>query len=449
MGKRLLVLIFGLALLGVSWVLLSKINSVQSAVGVARTDGGGDRAQDEMETTETAIPGRSEPTPSETRVSVTEASAEAEASPTSAGTHPASATRDLMDETPPGGAPNQFGTDFSKHIVPYSEIFSGGPPKDGIPAIDFPHFVSVDEAEKWLEDQEPVVVFSVGADTRAYPLQILIWHEIVNDEVGGKPVVVTFCPLCNTAIAFERTFDGQVLDFGTTGRLRFSNLIMYDRQTETWWQQGSGEAIAGEYTGEQLTFLPATIISWEDFKKAYPDGMVLSRETGFARDYGRNPYIGYDNINSSPFLYNGPDNSDRLPPMARVLTVEMGDETVAYPYEVLMKEGVINDEVAGAPVVIVWEAGTASALDSGVLVNGRDVGSANSFSRNLDGQVLTFYLVDGQIVDDQTGSVWNIMGQAMEGELDGSQLEPIVGVNQFWFSWAAFKPETRVYQPLS
>ncbi|NIN68937.1 MAG: DUF3179 domain-containing protein, partial [Anaerolineae bacterium] len=142
---------------------------------------------------------------------------------------------------------------------PYSEILSGGPPKDGIPAIDAPKFISVEEADEWLQPQEPVVLVQVGDDARAYPIQILMWHEIVNDTIGEVPVAVTYCPLCNTGVAFERTFDGQVLDFGTTGRLRYSNLIMYDRQTETWWQQATGEGIVGEYALRQLTFVPASM----------------------------------------------------------------------------------------------------------------------------------------------------------------------------------------------
>ncbi len=180
--------------------------------------------------------------------------------------------------------------------MPYSEILSGGPPKDGIPAIDEPQLTTTDEADTWLEPQEPVILLQVGDDARAYPIQILMWHEIVNDTVGEVPVVVTFCPLCNTGIAFERTFEDHVLDFGTTGRLRYSNMIMYDRQTETWWQQATGEAIVGEFTGRRLTFIPASIISWADFKAAHPEGGVLSRETGYRRDYGRNPYVGYDDV---------------------------------------------------------------------------------------------------------------------------------------------------------
>ncbi|HUF39540.1 MAG TPA: DUF3179 domain-containing protein [Anaerolineales bacterium] len=353
----------------------------------------------------------------------------------------------LPEETPPAGAEFEFTTDFSKHTVPYGEIHSGGPPKDGIPAIDDPQFVSVTEADAWLEEVEPVILFEHGGDARAYPLQVLMWHEIVNDIVGGLPVTITFCPLCNTAIAFDRTVDGRVLDFGTTGRLHRSNLIMYDRQTETWWQQATGEAIAGELTGTRLTFLPAPIIAWADFKIAYPEGTVLSRETGFNRPYGRNPYAGYDDVNRPPFLYLGPELEGPLPPVARVLALDLNGEAKAYPYDVLSQVKAVNDTVGGVDIAVFWTPGTSSALDAGTVAGGRDVGTANAFDRRLDGQLLTFRIEGDEIVDDQTGSAWNILGQAVSGPLEGEQLTPIVAVNHFWFSWAAFKPETEVYQP--
>jgi hypothetical protein len=277
-------------------------------------------------------------------------------------------------------------------------------------------------------------------------MQILMWHEIVNDVVGEVPVTVTFCPLCNTAIAFERAFDGQVLDFGTTGRLRYSNLIMYDRQTETWWQQASGQAIAGEYAGRQLTFLPAAIVGWAEFKAAHPEGKVLSRDTGFRRDYGRNPYVGYDDVGRSPFLYDGPQTPGQLPPMARVLTVDLNDEAVAYPYDVLQEIHVANDVVGGTPVVVFWAAGTASALDGAGVASGRDVGTLIAYSREVEGETLSFRFAEGAIVDAGTGSEWNVLGEAVGGPLAGTRLAPVVSVNHFWFSWAAFKPETRVFE---
>jgi hypothetical protein len=365
----------------------------------------------------------------------------------SATSRPTSPTpRPSPEERLPSGAEREFKTDFSNHTVPYDEILSGGPPKDGIPAIDAPQFVSVNEADDWLEPQEPVVLFEIDDDARAYPIQILMWHEIINDAVGGVPVTVTFCPLCNTAIAFERTFDGQVLDFGTTGRLRFSNLIMYDRQTETWWQQASGEGIAGQYAGRRLTFLPAAIISWDAFKSAHPEGQVLSRETGFQRDYGRNPYTGYDDVNRSPFLYDGPATPGQLPAMARVLTIDLNGEAVAYPYDVMQMLHVANDRVGDRPVAVFWAPGTASALDGASVASGRDVGALVAFSRQLDGEVLQFIFEDGKLLDRGTRSEWDLLGTAVDGPLAGEALEPVVSVNHFWFSWAAFKPNTRVFE---
>jgi len=353
----------------------------------------------------------------------------------------------LPDDPPPARAESEFKTDFNKHSIPYSEILSGGPPKDGIPALDAPKFVSVSEADAWLKPLEPVILVQVGEEAKAYPIQILIWHEIVNDTVDGEPLLVTFCPLCNTAIAFKRTVNNMVFDFGTTGRLRYSNLIMYDRQTETWWQQATGEAIAGELTGRQLEFYPAAIISWLDFKTSFPQGKILSRETGYARDYGRNPYIGYDDVNNPPFLYDGPPTPNQLPPVARVLTIDLNGEAVAYPYETLEQVGVVNDTVGGESVVVIWQAGIASPLDGTTTSNGRDVGATAAFSRMVNGQLLSFTFSEGKIVDDQTNSEWNILGQAIAGELKGSHLTPVVAINHFWFSWAAFKPETRIYQP--
>lgn len=337
-------------------------------------------------------------------------------------------------------------TDFKKHGIPLSEIISGGPPKDGIPAIDRPNFDSVDSAGKWLKAKEPVVLIVQRGDVRAYPLQILIWHEVVNDTLGGTPVTVTFCPLCNTAIAFDRRLDGRVLDFGTTGKLRYSDLVMYDRQTESWWQQVTGEAIVGELTGKRLTFLSAQIVSWETFRSHFPSGKVLNRNTGHARSYGLNPYIGYDDINASPFLYNGPRDI-RLRPMERVVTASIGREDVAYPFRVLERVRVVNDTVSGVPLVVMHVPGVTSALDGSSIADSRDVGTSAVFDRRLDDRVLTFRVASGGIADAQTGSAWNILGQATTGPLKGRRLIPVVNGQHFWFAWAVFKPRSRVYSP--
>ena len=353
----------------------------------------------------------------------------------------------LPREPPPELATVEFKTDWSRHCVPYRQIFSGGPPKDGIPALNAPKFVSVSTADTWLKPNEPVILFQAGDDARAYPIQILIWHEIVNDTVGGVPVTVTFCPLCNTAIAYERTVNGRVLDFGTTGRLRFSNLIMYDRQTESWWQQAIGQAIVGQLTGTQLVPRPAAIIAWATFKTAHPDGRVLSRDTGYERPYGQNPYQGYDNVNQSPFLYSGPPTPGVLRPMARVLIVNLGGEAVAYPFDALKKVHVINDTVGKTDIVVLWAPGTASPLDTDTIAGGRDVGSATVYVRTLGRLHLTFTFEGIHVVDKETGSVWDLLGRATSGQLVGKTLTPVVAVTSFWFAWAAYQPKTRVYQP--
>ncbi len=257
-------------------------------------------------------------------------------------------------------------------------------------------------------------------------------------------MVVTFCPLCNAALAFDRTLDGRVYEFGTSGLLRNSDLVMYDRTSESLWQQFTGEAIAGELTGSQLRFLPAGIISFGDFREAHPDGSVLSRDTGYDRDYGANPYVGYDNIDQSPFLFRG-DPDGRLPAMERVVAVELDGVDIAYPFSSVTEAGVINDSRAGSGLVIFHEGGTASALGERVIAESADIGATGVFRPLVDGRKLTFRREGGAIVDEETGSTWNILGQATGGPLAGSQLEPLVHGNHFWFAWAAFKPDTIIY----
>ncbi len=350
-----------------------------------------------------------------------------------------------IDNRPPPNAEKQFTTDFSRKSIAFTEILSGGPPKDGIPAVDFPSYVSIEDADAWLAETEPVIAVELGGAARAYPVQILMWHEIANDELNGIPISVTYCPLCNTAITFKREVEGKLLDFGTTGYLRLSNLVMYDRQTETWWQQATGEAIVGELLGTILEVVPAPLISWGAFKAAYPDGDVLSRDTGFSRTYGSNPYYQYDDENSQPFLFYGPQTPEDLPSMARVITIDLPGEAVAYPYTLLEQEIVINDVVGELHVAVFWQPGTASALDSGSIAEGKDVGSATTYERTVDGQELTFDYDGTDFIDQETGSKWNALGLAVEGELAGTQLKAVASINHFWFSWAAFRPETRIY----
>lgn len=336
-------------------------------------------------------------------------------------------------------------TDFSQRSVPLSEIFSGGPTRDVIPPLDDPSFVSVSDADAWLGPKEPVILFELEGDARAYPLQILIWHEIVNDEVGGIPITVTFCPLCNSAITFDRRLDGVVYDFGTSGNLRNSDLVMWDRQTESWWQQFTGEAIVGELNGKKLTFLSSTIVSWEDFKTFHPGGQVLSKDTGFNRTYGQNPYAGYDQVDLPPFLFRG-QTDGRLLPKERVAAVTIGEVDAAFPFSTLEQEKVVNYTVGEQDLVVFFKPGTQSALDGRLIAESKDVGSTGIFATQVDDQMLTFKIEDDRFVDHETGSIWNLLGEAVEGPLSGTRLTPIVHANHFWFSWGAFKPNTLVYQ---
>ena len=336
-------------------------------------------------------------------------------------------------------------TDFSRHTVSFNEIRSGGVPRDGIPPLDQPRFTTAREAKAWLGDREPVIAFELNGVARAYPLQIMTWHEIVNDVVAGVPVTVTFCPLCNSAIVFDRTLNGVVYDFGTSGKLRNSDLVMWDRQTETWWQQFTGEGIVGELAGQRLEFLPASIVSFQDFREAYPEGDILSRSTGFSRPYGQNPYAGYDDADKSPFLFTG-ETDGRLLPKERVVAVTIGDVDAAFPFSILEKERVVEYTVNGQDLVTFFKSGTTSALNKSSIRDSKDVGATGVFDPNVDGRKLTFRADGDTFVDVETGSVWNILGQAIEGPLAGAQLEPIVHANHFWFAWGAFKPDTLIYQ---
>ena len=256
-------------------------------------------------------------------------------------------------------------------VTNWVEILSGGPPKDGIPALDNPSFVRA-SGKTGIDPTEPVIALEMGGQARAYPIRYLTWHEIVNDVVGGVPVAVTFCPLCNSALTFDRRVKGRVLSFGVSGKLRHSDMIMYDRETQSWWQQAIGTGIVGDLTGVELQTLPARMVGWAQFLKAHPDGLVM-KQPAHARPYGANPYRSYD-LAQRPFLYSGENPPHGIAPLARV--VRVGDR--AWPLERLAELGQLTE----AGVTLQWTSGQASALEAGAVGEGRDVGSI----RVLDGQ---------------------------------------------------------------
>lgn len=260
-------------------------------------------------------------------------------------------------------------TDFSKTTVPLQEILSGGPPRDGIPPIDRPVFKRADEIRD-IAAREPVIVFPLDASARAYPLRVLTWHEIVNDTVGGIPVAVTYCPLCNAALVFDRRVAGRVLDFGTSGLLRNSDLVMWDRQTESWWQQFTGEAIVGAYAGTMLKMLPSRIMAFGDFTQKWSGNPVLVPENPALRPYGRNPYVAYDDGKAPLPLFKG-ELPRGLPAMARVVVARTAKGPAAVSLATLAQRARI--EYGGA--IFTWRAGQASALGDGNIAKGKDVGN--------------------------------------------------------------------------
>jgi len=327
-------------------------------------------------------------------------------------------------------------------LVDPSEIRSGGPPPDGIPSIDDPTFLSP-SAVDFLAENEPVVAVEVDGDARAYPIQILMWHELVNDTIGGVPVTISYCPLCNSAVAYDRRLDDRVLEFGTSGRLWNSALVMYDRQTETLWSHFTAQGIVGELTGEELQTLPVATVPWGVWRSANPDGLVLSRDTGVERDYGRNPYLGYDDVDGTPFLFDG-EVDGRYTAMTRIVGVEVEGDAVAVPLARLREARVVEAEVGGIEVVVLWQAGTASALDADDVAAGADVGATGVFVPVVDGRRLDFGPADDGFVDAQTGSTWNILGEASAGPLAGTRLDAVAHVDTFWFAWGAFLPDTEI-----
>ncbi len=346
--------------------------------------------------------------------------------------------------TGPSALDDPASLDFPDPLVPLAEIISGGPPPDGIPPIDDPVFLDIADNLEILDPAEPVVALEIDGDARAYPIRAMIWHEIVNDTVGGVPVSVTYCPLCNSAVTYRREINGVETTFGTSGRLFASALVMYDRATESLWTHFDGQAVVGVLTGTQLEAIGSPLMAWGDFRSAYPTGKILDwNETGFSRDYGRNPYEGYDDDTTQPFLFRGALD-DRGLAKQRVVGIAVENEAVAYDLNLLSngEATATNIAVADQDLVIFWKAGQASALDTGVLDEGRDVGSVGVFSRIVDGRSLTFIAEGEQFVDEETGSVWLISGEAISGTLDGSRLERVEHLDTFWFSWSTYQPDT-------
>ena len=323
------------------------------------------------------------------------------------------------------------GKEEESSIVPLDQIVSGGPPPDGIPSIDKPKFISIQEADKYLEDSELVLGLNINGDIRAYPLQILVWHEIVNDNVGGVPVAVTYCPLCFTNQVFNRTLDNrQTLEFGTSGKLYNSNLVMYDRTTKSLWSQAMAQAIVGKFAGVKLERIPFDVAYWKEWKQLYPDSKVLSRDTGSTRPYGADPYGDY--YTNGDVLFPVSNKDDRLGLKEIVIGFENNGQYKAYKLQEIENKKVINDQVNGKPIALF-------SLHPFMV---------RAYHPMVDGQVLEFSYntKDQNFVDKQTNSLWNFEGKAISGQMKGKQLTRLPFDEGFWFEWVAFHPKTELYK---
>ena len=323
--------------------------------------------------------------------------------------------------------------DKEKHIVPVDQIVSGGPPPDGIPSIDDPKFISVQEAGRFLEDSDFVLGLNINGDIRAYPLQILVWHEIVNDNVGGIPVAVTYCPLCFTNQIFNRSLDDgqEVVEFGTSGKLYNSNLVMYDRTSKSLWSQAMAEGIVGKYAGTKLERVPFDVAYWKEWKQLYPESKILSRNTGSNRPYGVDPYGDY--YTNSDVLFPVSNKDNRLGLKEIVIGFENKGQYKAYKLQEIENKKVINDQVNGKPIALF-------SLHPFMV---------RAYDRIVEDGELTLefeYDADNnRIIDKQTGSEWNFEGMAINGQMKGKQLTRLPYDEGFWFEWIAFHPKTGLY----
>ena len=334
-------------------------------------------------------------------------------------------------------------TDFAHRTVPLAEIYRGGPGRDDIPPLDRPGAVSRRLAARELGQRDPVIAVAVGRAARAYPLRTLVWHEVVNDRLGGRPIAVTYSPLTDSSLVLDRRVEGRELRLGTTGNLRRSNPLLWDRATESWWQQMTGEATVGSLAGRRLRPMPVQTLSFAMFGRRFPRGDVLARPRGSRASYTRNPYLGYDRLQTAPHLFRGRVDG-RLPPKERVVVLPGARPPVAVPFARLVRRRVAHLELGGTPAVVLYERGVASAIDADSVARSRDVGTAAAFDRRLDQQPLTFARRDGAFVDRETGSRWDVTGRAVAGPLRGRRLRRLRHEQAFWFAAAAFRPRLRV-----
>jgi hypothetical protein len=354
----------------------------------------------------------------------------------------------------PKKIPFSWKTDTTKFSIDKSEI-QIVMPKGSFPKIDFPEFLNKGEGLVSYYKKEPVIAVEINGNAKAYPLNILTFHEITNDTLSGVPILATYCPLCNSGLVFNRKLKHNnkeyLLEFDVSGMLRKSDMIMLDRNTETLWQQLLGTAIVGDLDTAQLEILPSLIISVEAFFRQYPNGKIMSNKTNdqkLKNEYGHNPYKKYDDLSSSPYqrFFKKNKISNKLPAMERIVDIQDQGDYKVYTFTAVKQKEVINDTFKSKKVVLFYQKGTVSILDENKLTDSKDIGSVTVFRRMLDGKEYTFKKEKNLFVDCQTNSFWNAYGYCYQGKLKEKQLKIETHSNHFAFAWFAFHPNTIIYK---
>jgi len=354
----------------------------------------------------------------------------------------------------PKNIPFGWKTDTTKNNIDLAELMVVLP-RGSFEVLNYPKFIGKEEGLKSFFAREPIMFLEINGSAKAYPLNMLSVHEIANDTLGGVPILATFCPLCNSAIVYDRRLNykgkDHVLEFEVSGMLRKSDMVMADRQTETWWQQLMGSAIVGELVGAELETIPSMVISVEEFFNRYPKGQILSKSSGSLEDqkyYGQNFYKNYDASEGKPYgrFFDSTSISQKLPPMERIVEIRSQGEFKAYTFSTTAEQGVINDEFNSKNVVLFYKSGLVSILDEKDITKSKDIGSVTVFNSELEGEILTFKKEGEIFIDNNTNSIWDITGRCIEGKLKGKQLEIEPHGNHFAFAWLAFHPETKIYK---
>lgn len=317
-----------------------------------------------------------------------------------------------------------------------SEIMiGGGPAKDGIPPIEDPNYISIAEAESFLDPRDAVFLVEIGEVVKIFPQRVMVRHEIVNDIINGENVSITYCPLTGSAIGYRGDIGMNTTTFGTSGRLVNSNLVMYDRATDSNWSQIPGVSISGTLRGSILETFPVIWTTYQLAKMKYPDAVVLSTDQGFDRDYDRDPYGSYV-INGTYYQVGPPFNlkflasDNALPAKEVVVGIRINGSALAIRKSSLADDGIANLRVNDTHIVAVYD---------------ESLNTVRTFSREIGDTVLNFELEDGYMFDSETNSKWTISGYAISGDLRGTGLERVHSFDVMWFGWVAFFSETDIY----